>query len=401
MVRRVSAVVVVGAGIVGASVAYHLARAGADVVLLDTSLPATGASGDSFAWIGRGPSDAPPEQALLRRSVLEDYRRLERELAGVRVRWSGSLSWGQDEPTDVVEGPGADAGDTRLVDDRQVTRLEPHLRTVPARATLRDSDGAVDPVAVTEALVSGAVSYGAHVRTGVTASALQVDDHRLVGVSTSAGFLPARTVVLAAGADASPLCATLGFTLPLVPSPALLMRLSAAPGLVRTLVSNAQIEVREAADGHLLIACEYRGESTQQDLDRAGERMLARLTSSFSGAEDVRLISVRVGRRPMPADGSPVIGGVPGAAGAYLAVMHSGVTLAATVGRLVASELVDGVDAEELRQLRPSRFTRAPTQHSHPARTAALPRVDGHLVVDGPEEHTDEIGVRVDRRGAG
>jgi len=59
----------------------------------------------------------------------------------------------------------------------------------------------------------------------------------------------------------------------------------------------------------------------------------------------------------MPVDGSPVIGPVPGVAGVYLAVMHSGVTLAATVGRLVAGEIVHGVGAAELQQLRPFRFT--------------------------------------------
>ena len=49
---RASEVTDVGAGIVGASVAYHAARRGAAVVLLDRSLPASGATGDSFAWIG-------------------------------------------------------------------------------------------------------------------------------------------------------------------------------------------------------------------------------------------------------------------------------------------------------------------------------------------------------------
>jgi len=346
-------VVVVGAGIVGASVAYHLARAGAEVVLLEKALPASGASGVSFAWIGRGTDTAPPEQVLLRRGVLEDYRRLEQELAGVRVRWTGSLSWGHDEPTVTA----ADPRDRQLIDASQVTRLEPHLQTAPAQAALRADDGAVDPVAVTEALVDGAREHGATVHTGVAAHGLPVRDRHVLGVQTSARFLPARTVVLASGSDAPLLCAPLGFTLPVAPSPALLVRLRAAPGVVRTLVANDEIEVREAADGNLLVAWDHDGQASQQELDRAGQRVLTQLTSSFSGAEDTELVSVRVGIRPMPADGSPVIGPIPTAAGGYLAVMHSGVTLAPTVGRLVAREVVDGVQAEQLQALRPSRFT--------------------------------------------
>jgi glycine/D-amino acid oxidase-like deaminating enzyme len=84
--------------------------------------------------------------------------------------------------------------------------------------------------------------------------------------------------------------------------------------------------------------------------------MLERLLGTFDDAHGVRLVDVRLGARPMPADGLPVVGPVPGASGAYVAVMHSGVTLAPVVGRLVATELVDGVDAKELHGVRPARF---------------------------------------------
>ncbi len=85
-------VVVVGAGIVGAAVAYESARAGAEVVLVDRSLPASGVTGDSFAWVG-GPrgGDVPNGSTPLHRQVLEAYRRWEVEVPGVQVRWRGSL----------------------------------------------------------------------------------------------------------------------------------------------------------------------------------------------------------------------------------------------------------------------------------------------------------------------
>ena len=60
----------------------------------------------------------------------------------------------------------------------------------------------------------------------------------------------------------------------------------------------------------------------------------------------------------MPADGEPVVGPVPGAPGVHLAVLHSGVSLAAAVGRLAASELVLGERAAELAGCRPARFLR-------------------------------------------
>ena len=98
-----SDVAVVGAGIVGAAVAYETAGAGAAVTLLDKSAPASGVTGDSFAWIGGpGGADVVDGSTPLRRSALADYRRLEREVPGVRVRWTGStcaLAYGRCPPT--------------------------------------------------------------------------------------------------------------------------------------------------------------------------------------------------------------------------------------------------------------------------------------------------------------
>ena len=58
----------------------------------------------------------------------------------------------------------------------------------------------------------------------------------------------------------------------------------------------------------------------------------------------------------MPADGEPIIGPVAEVPGLYLAVMHSAVTLAPTVGRLIASELVDGTVEPVLAGCRINRF---------------------------------------------
>jgi len=357
MRRRLKRVVVVGAGIVGAAVAYEVARAGAEVVLFDKSVPASGVTADSFAWIG-GPrgADVPDPGTPLRRRVLPDYRRLEQEVPGVRVHWRGCVTWGENRPDDDVRlGP-----DERLLDATQVRQLEPHLRVPPMRAVHLVSHAAVDPVAVTEALVRAAQDHGARLIANSAVTALSVHDGRVVGVRASTGSLPADslpadTVVVTAGVDAPMLCAPLGFELPVAPSPALLMRFTAPPGLVRTLVATPHLEVREAADGHLLVAASYHGEMGHEDLQRAGGQMLRRLVATFD-AEDVDLVGVRLGTRPMPTDELPIVGPVPGVDGAYVAVMHSGITLAPTVGRLVAMEIVDGVQAEQLAGLRPARF---------------------------------------------
>ena len=344
-------VVIVGAGIVGAAVAFEVARTGAEVVLLDKAVPAGGVTADSFAWIG-GPrgADVPDASTSLRREVLRDYRRLEQQVPGVRVRWHGALLWGDDNLDDVHVGPAEG-----LLNASQVARVEPHLRVPPMRALHLESDGAVDPVAVTQALVRASQEHGAQLTANSAVTALDMRDGRVVGVRASTGALPTDIVVMTAGVDTPMLCGPLGFELPVAPAPALLIRLSGPPGLVRTLVATPNLEVREAADGHLLVAADYRGETNREDLRRAGERALRRLVATFD-AEDVHLVSVRLGTRPMPIDALPVVGPVPGVHGAYIAVMHSGITLAPTVARLVAAEVVDSIEAEQLSGLRPARF---------------------------------------------
>ncbi|GGL02422.1 hypothetical protein Sme01_47210 [Sphaerisporangium melleum] len=69
-------IIVVGAGIIGASLAYHLAGRGRPVTLIDAGLPGSGATRASFAWIGR-PAACDLPSAPLRHLALEEYRRLE------------------------------------------------------------------------------------------------------------------------------------------------------------------------------------------------------------------------------------------------------------------------------------------------------------------------------------
>jgi glycine/D-amino acid oxidase-like deaminating enzyme len=345
-------VIVVGAGIVGASVAYHAARRGASVVLLDRREPASGVTGDSFAWI-RGPGGAVDGSTPLRQAVLDDWARLERDVPGIRVRWSGSLTWGGQ----ALSNMGELGSNERVVEADEIARLEPNLRSPPHRAVLRPTDGAIDAVAVTRALVDAARRNGAHVRVAEAVRRLRVQNRAVVGVETSTGSIASRAVVLAAGVDVVPLCAAVDVDLPVAASPAVLMRFNAPPGLVRTLVSSPEVEVRQTTDGLLLAAEEYTGEVDHNDLQRSARATLERLEQTFTGAHDVRLVEARLGVRPMPVDGLPIIGPLPDRPGGFVAVMHSAVTLAPVAGRLVAAEVLDGLNPRELQHVRPQRFT--------------------------------------------
>ncbi|WP_267421007.1 MULTISPECIES: NAD(P)/FAD-dependent oxidoreductase [unclassified Curtobacterium] len=336
-------VVVVGAGIVGASIAYHLAKAGAAVTVVEGRHAASGATGSSFAWIGRGPTPPRPAQAALRALVIDDYRRLEEELPDIRVRWKGSLRWDSSSNSDT---------DADTIDPDAVSRLEPHLVHVPRRATFDPTDGALDPVATVAALLAGAEVAGARVHSNERVLALTERDGRVVGVRTENDSVPADMVVIAAGADATTLCRDLGVDLPVEPSPSILVSFSSAPEVIRTLLSSDQIEVRQTDQGTFKAAWDHNGETSDEELYAVGQEVLARVRAAVSGMDDVQLTDVQVGIRPMPLDEDPIIGKIPGHKGAYVAVMHSGVTLAPTVGRLVAQDIIGDQEPPELAPVR-------------------------------------------------
>ncbi|RKN10432.1 NAD(P)/FAD-dependent oxidoreductase [Streptomyces radicis] len=332
------AVVVVGAGIVGASVAYHLARRGVAVTLVERDArPAAGVTGLSFAWIGNAGGEWPGGAEDLRGPVLDDHRRLEAELPGVAVRWTGSLRWGD----------GHLGGN--VVGRKEIRALEPRLRTPPEWAAHIPSDGGVDAPALTEALVRGARALGARVLLGTPVTALSVERGRVTGVVTPAGCHTATTVVLAAGTGSAALGAPLGVALPVAASPAFLLRLAAPPGLVNGVVATPEFEVREVADGCLLMTLPPEGERAGERLARHGVRLLR---EAFLGAEPCHVVGYGVGARPLPERG-PLLGPLTPDGSLYAAVLHPGVTLAPTVGRLVAHELATGEPVAELRRCRP------------------------------------------------
>ncbi|MFG2653543.1 NAD(P)/FAD-dependent oxidoreductase [Streptomyces sp. NPDC048436] len=341
------AVVVVGAGIVGSSVAYHLARRGVSVTLLEQGpAPATGVTAGSFAWIRSAGGHWPGGAQDLHEYALADYQRLEAELPHVTVRRTGSLTWSGTPAQDSRPGPGQ-----FRIGRSDIAALEPNLRHPPDQAIHTPADAGVDPTALAHALVAAAGAHGATVLHDTAVIALQVTNGRLQGVLTSTGFHAAATVVLAAGTNVPKLCEQLSADLAIAASPATLARVTAPSGLVKTIVANPDFEVREVRDGELVLVVPCV-EGTAAALEQAAQDTLQHLQTTFRESDQCRLLGYRVGRRPMPSHG-PLVGYVTHDQSVYVAVMHSAITLAPTVGRLIADELVTGRPAPELRRCRP------------------------------------------------
>lgn len=340
-------IVVIGAGIVGASLAYHLASKGAQVTVVEAGCIASGVTGTSFAWINASCAGIDPIAAL-RGGAIAAWRQLEMQVPGLSVRWDGALSYGTQD--------GRMSPSCILIDRTRIAQLEPRLKQPPEQALYEPEQGALDAVAATHALLAAAQALGATVRTHTPVLGFAVHNAKVTGVETAAGVIEADTVVLAAGTGTAALAAQLGASLPIHASPAIFLRYQAPPGLVRGIISSHAMEVRQAEDGTMLAAEDYVDDAAENQPAAMAQRTASAIRRELEGADTITPEFACVGLRPMPFDGVPVIGYLPQVEGAYVCAMHPGVVLAGIVGQLASGEIIDGQPASALEACRPARF---------------------------------------------
>ncbi|ROM34359.1 oxidase [Pseudomonas poae] len=342
-------VVVIGAGIVGASLAYHLALKGTRVIVVEAQGIASGVTATSFAWINTSHS-GPDPIAELRGAAVDEYHRLETQLPGLDIRWTGALS---------LSTHTSETQQASRLSRAQILDLEPNLKNPPEHALYAAEEGALDAVHVTHTLIAGAQALGAKVLKQTRVLGFKTLDTKVTGVETASGVIDADIVVLAAGTGVSGLADMLGVSLPVQASPSIFIRYATQPNLVHTLISNTQMEVRQTAEGTLLAAEDYLDDAAENQPKAIAQRTANAIRSELHGVVSIEPELACVGLRPIPADGIPIIGYLPNVDGAYVCVMHPGVALAAVVGRLASDEIIDDKANPVLDPCRPDRFIQA------------------------------------------
>ncbi len=215
-------VVVVGGGVMGASIAFHLAEAGVDVCLLERGQLAGGSTSRAAGGIRAQFSD-PLNIAIGLRSIEAFTRFGERPGAEIDFRQSGYLFL-LDREEDVavfetsVELQNALGVPSLFVSLDEVAELCPlaGLDGVLA-ATFCPIDGHASPEAVVHGYAAAARAHGATVHAGCEATGIRLDRERIRGVETEDGVVETGTVVCAAGVWSPELASSAGVELPIVP----------------------------------------------------------------------------------------------------------------------------------------------------------------------------------------
>lgn len=353
-------VLVVGAGIIGASIAWHLLRAGARVTIVEAGEPGGVATRRSWAWINASWGN-PEAYFRLRVRSMDEWRRLEREVPGLRVDWAGGLIW--DLPQDELEAFAAEHDSwgygIRRVDREAARAIEPQLAAPPEFALHVAGEGAVEPLATAQALLAAAKDLGATVLAQRRVRSLVLSAGCVSGVETDAGRLAADEIVIAAGVETADLAATVGIALPLTAPPGLLVFSKPHAKLLNGLIMAPEMHVRQTADGRLVAGADFGGTDPGADDVAAAAETFAGMKAMLRSGAALAFDHYAVGYRPIPADRFPAVGRAEGIAGLYVAVMHSGITLAPAIGRFAAEEIVTGRREPLLAPYGLERFSRA------------------------------------------
>lgn len=375
---RVQRVAVIGAGIVGASIAYNLSKRGCDVVVIEKNEPASQASGNSFAWINASYYDTPKSYYTLRTHSLNEYHRLAQDVE-IPVHWGGSLEWyeseeQQQEVIDGVQRIQSSGAPTWMIDAAKASDIDPNIHIDPDRRIAWCSrDGAIDPAGTTRALLQRAEDYGAAVLHPATVTGI-VQQRNGIRVVSNVETFDVDLAVVAAGVGASEIARMAGLEIdPLRPAtPGIIVTTKPMARIVNAVAYTSDTHFHQRTDGRIILG--EKAGPPQADQHRV---LLNGRPNSYPSTElatehatrvinvarrylpriaDAQVESVGVGWRPLPRDGLPVVGHPMSVPGIYLAAMHSGVTLAPVIGHLAAMEILDGVRVDMLADFRYERF---------------------------------------------
>jgi len=348
---------VIGAGIVGASIAYHLAKRGVEVTIVDHVGMAAGASGKSFAWINAHHFKSEAYHRLRYQSLAE-YHRLDRELGGsLGIDWCGALSFDAtgDAFDQRAEGFQKLGYPAEIVSHNRFHELEPNYGHPPSRALHLSMEAALEPRRACQALIEGAIEKGAGTLFGSEVVALRQSEGRIQGIETHYGSIDAGHVVIAAGVGAKTLLKSVDVDLPMANRFGVLLKSRPIARVLNHIIWGDRIHMKQQTDGCLIIGEVFSEDWTDRDPDVISEQMLADARRHLPDI-DIEIEHTTIGLRPMPADGMPVVGPVDGINSLHVAVMHSGMTLAPIIGRMTAGEMLDGIRFESLEPYRLSRF---------------------------------------------
>ncbi len=374
-------VVVIGAGVVGCSVAYYLAREGVSVTLLEREAIGSGASAHATGSLSLlGAEFTPGASFEIARASYAEFPTLVHELevaTGIDLLYQRTPSLRlalDDEEVDLIKSMMAWQEPhvaVRWIDAEEVRSIEPRLSPSIIGAAYEDESAQLDSYRFNLALARGAELKGASILsrevTGVIA-----DGSTVSGVKTASGEVHCAAMVVAAGSWSCAFAPWLGFPVPVRPMKGERLLLNYPGEPLPVLISSPKRgHMISRLDGLTSVGSTGGRDYDQRDLfagkefdrqptETARLELLQRAIDVLPDLERAELVQQLAGSRPLSPDSKPIIGPVPGWQGALLATGHTtkGIHLGPITGRIIADYICRGATdvVDDMSEFLPDRF---------------------------------------------
>ncbi|MRX71210.1 FAD-dependent oxidoreductase [Bacillus lacus] len=355
--------IVVGAGIAGASAAYHLARFGEHVTVVDradSGQATDAAAGIICPWISQRRNKAWYALAKAGAAYYQTLIRMLKEDGETETGYSrrGAISLHTDEEKLKAMKERAlkrredapEIGEVYLLSQEDTKKLFP-LVSEEFQSLYVSGAARVNGRALRDALMSAARRYGAEVKKG--SALLLHQEKRVNGVSIDGSIYPADSVIVTAGAWADQLLLPLGLRLQLSAQKAQILHLqlpdNPETGCWPVVIPPNNQYMVPFQDGKMIIGATHEDHKAFDQRVTAGGiyEILHKGLAAAPGLAEAEMIEARVGYRPHTPGFLPIIGEVPGYKGILIAngLGASGLTAGPFLGAQLAS-LARGVSVD-------------------------------------------------------
>jgi glycine/D-amino acid oxidase-like deaminating enzyme len=407
--------VVIGGGIMGCAAAYHLARRGLAVQVLERGAIASEQSSRAWGFVrqqGRHAAEVP-----LAREASRLWEGLATELdADVEFVRGGILVLADTEADEarMFEGHAIareHGVGSRLLTPAQIAQRMPGLAGSWRAGLLTEGDGHAEPVKATLAYADAARRLGVQFAEGAPVTGIEVAGGKATGALTAHGVIRGDAILCAAGIGTADIVRSVGTSLPIQAVRGTVAQTRATAYTGRTAVWAPHVAFRPRPDGSLVVGNGYHGVDAECDITPDAFRHLRLFIPTFVAHREI--LKLRIGREfvegirrrlrahgifapwpePLPTpslvdytegqlyrllpglgnpgiarswagridatpDLIPIIGGIDGVAGLTVAAGFNGhgLALAPVVGRVLAESIVDGGPSLDLSRFRAGRF---------------------------------------------
>jgi sarcosine oxidase subunit beta len=375
-------VVVIGGGVIGTSIAYHLAKRRVKTILIEKNDIASGTTSacDGFVFLQSKKPGVHLQMALESARMMEQ---LSSELPGdMEYQKNGGmiLVKSQEDMPEMQKWVERQRGmglEVELLSAREARKLEPNLSPTIAGATYSPMDAHVNPMALCFAFAEASESMGSRIFTHTEATGISTSGGRIDGVITNKGNIKANFVVNAAGVYAPSIGKMVGIDLPITPRRGQIIVTESVPAIFRSvIICNRYIKSKYTHDerenslgvglaleqtkaGSIIIGSTREFAGYDKRVTPEGIRaILDHAISMIPTIENLNIIRSFAGLRPYTPDGLPILGGVSGLKGFVNAAGHEGdgIALSPITGALSAKFIADGQDKKLISHLNMSRF---------------------------------------------